>query len=188
MFEQHNEGADDNFDDANGDFDYDDENAQTDEILNEWKDRAEREEQEKVWNDTELTDFELLKGIMQSEYGNNEFSNSVEITETGDYDLNLERDDPDRENYRKRANYIMLSRLLVQLEGPNFVVPSFDVMEGYGLLRKIKPRFSQKTGRFLEIDYKTDSYKPFKEIIVYGKRGILRNTDNKDSNHYQKIF
>ena len=138
MFDQHNEDVNDDFDDAQDDF-Y---NSQTDEMFNEWKNRTEREEQERVWNDTELSDFELLKGIMQSEYGNNEFSNSAEITETGDYNLNLEQDDPDRANYRKRANYIMLSRLLGQLEGPNFVVPSFDVLEGYGLLRKIRPRFS----------------------------------------------
>ena len=168
MFEQHDEDANDNFEDAQ-----DDENAQSDEMFNEWKNRTEREEQEKVWNDTELSNWDLLKGIMQSEYGNNEFSNSAEISDAGGYELGLERDDPDRDNLRKRANYIMLSRLLGQLEGPDFVVPSFDVMEGYGLLRKIRPRFSQKSGRFLGIDYKMDPYKPFKEIIVFGKREVF---------------
>ena len=171
MMEQHNDYDEENFDD---------ENAQTDEMFNEWINRTEREEQEKVWNDTRLSDFDLLKGIMQSEFGNNEFSSSAEITETGDYDLNLEKDDPDRVNYRKGANYIMLSRLLKQLEGPNFVVPSFDVLEGYGLLRKIRPRFSPKSGRFLGIDYKMVEYKDFREIIVYGKGGILRYTKNQD--------
>ena len=127
--------------------------------------RREKEEERKVWDDRRLSDFDYLKGIMQSEYGNNEFSNGAEITETGDYDINLERDDPDRENYWKRANYIMLSRLLEQLERPNFVVPSFDVMESYGTIRDIKPRFSPKTGRFLGIDYRTDPFKPFKKIL-----------------------
>ena len=174
MFEQHNEDVEDNFEDAQ-----DDENAQTDEIFNEWRNRTEQEEQENVWNDTRLSDFDLLKGIMQSEYGN-EFSNSAENTETGDYDLSLERDDPGRENLRKRANYVMLSRLLGQLEGPNFVVPNFDVLEGYGLLRKIRPTFSPKSGRFLGIDYKIDPFKPFREVIVFGKRGILRYTKNQD--------
>ena len=96
MFEQHNEDANDNFEDAQ-----DDENAQTDEMFNEWKNITEREEQEKVWNDTELSDFELLKGIMQSEYGNNELSNSAEISDTRGYELGLERDDPDRDNLQK---------------------------------------------------------------------------------------
>ena len=114
---------------------------------------------------------------MQSEYGN-KFSNSAEITETGDYDLNLDDKDPDRENLRKRANYIMLSHLLRQLEGPNFIVPSFDVMESYGAIRDMKPRFSHKTGRFLGIDYRTNTFKPFKRIIVYGKGGILRYTED----------
>ena len=159
MFEQHNEDANDGFEDAQDDYD---ENVQ----------------EEKVWDDRRLSDFDLLKGIMQSEYGNNEFSNSAKITDTGDYDLDLERDDPDRENYRKRANYIMLSRLLGQLEGPNFVVPSFDVMESHGIIRSIKPRFSPKTGNFLGIDYRMGPFKPFKKVIVYGKGGILRYTED----------
>ena len=76
----------------------------------------------------------------------------------------------------------MLSRLLGQLEGPDFVVPSFDVMESYGTIRNIKPRFSPKTGRFLGIDYRIgprEGGKPFKKIIVFGKGGILRYTKNK---------
>ena len=73
----------------------------------------------------------------------------------------------------------MLRRLLGQLEGPDFVVPSFDVMESYGTIRNIKPRFSPKTGKFLGINYRTDPFKPFKEIIVKGNKGILRYTKNK---------
>ena len=73
----------------------------------------------------------------------------------------------------------MLSRLLGQLEGPGFVVPSFDVMESYGTIRDIKLRFSPKSGRFLGISYRTDPFKAFKEIIVLGKGGILRYTRNK---------
>ena len=67
------------------------------EELNEWQEkmRREKEEEGKVWDDRRLSDFDYLKGIMQSEYRNNEFLNSAEITETGDYNLNLERDDPD---------------------------------------------------------------------------------------------
>ena len=68
----------------------------------EWQQQLEKEKEGKIWDDRRLSDFDLLKGIMQSEYGNNEFSNSAELTETGDYDLNLERDDPNRENLRKR--------------------------------------------------------------------------------------
>ena len=136
MFEQDEINEDEDFQDAE-DEKYDEE----------WQQEVERQNYEKIWNDTKLTDFDFLKGIMQSEYGNNEFSNSAEITETGDYDLNLERNDPDRENLRKRANYIMLSRLLGQLEGPNFVIPSFDVMKSYGTIRDIKPMFSPKTGK-----------------------------------------
>ena len=155
--------------------------AEEERFEEEWQQQLERDKEEegRIWDDRRLSDFEILKGIMQSEYGNNEFSNSAELTETGDYDLNLERDNPDGENLRKRANYIMLSRLLGQLEGPNFVVPSFDVMESYGTIRDIKPRFSPKTGRFLGIDYQTDPFKPFKRIIVYGKGGILRYTRDK---------
>ena len=169
MFEQ---------DEINEDGDFQD--AEEEKYEEEWQEQLEKnEEEEKVWNDTRLSDFDFLKGIMQSEYGNNEFSNSAQITETGDYDLNLERNDPDRKNFRKRANYIMLSRLLRQLEGPNFVIPSFDVMERYGTIMNIKPRFSPKTGRFLGISYRTGPYKLFKRIIVYGKGGILRYTDEQ---------
>ena len=143
MFEQ-----DESFEDAQ-----DDENERIEDEFNEWQER----------NDGRLSDFDFLKGIMQSEYGNNEFSNSAELTETGDYDLNLEKDDPERENLRRRANFIMLSRLLGQLEGPNFVIPSYDVMESYGTIRGIKPRFSPKTGRFLGIDYRMNPFSPFKK-------------------------
>ena len=167
MFEQDEITEDNDFQDA-----------EDEQLEEDWQSQLNKEE-EKVWDDTRLSDFDFLKGIMQSEYGNNEFSNSAEITEEGDYDLNLEKDDPERKNLRLRANYIMLSRLLGQLEGPNFIIPSFDVMESYGTIRNIKPRFSQKTGRFLGISYRTGPYKLFKKIIVYGKGGILRYTEEQ---------
>ena len=44
--------------------------------------------------------------------GRNEFSNSGRINEEGDYDFDIGRDDPDYANYRKRGNYIMLTRIL----------------------------------------------------------------------------
>lgn len=137
------------------------------------------EEEEEIWNDKDLSDFDYLRGIMQSEYGNNEFSNSGRITDEGDYDFDVGRDDPDREYYRRRANYILLSRILPQLdllEGPDFLAPSYDVMEGKGIIQSIKPRFSPKTNNFLGFDYRINPYKPFKKIIVKenSESGTLR--------------
>ena len=66
-------------------FDENNDNAAEEERFEEeWQQQFERdkEEEEKIWDDRRLSDFELLKGIMQSEYGNNEFSNNAEITET----------------------------------------------------------------------------------------------------------
>ena len=42
----------------------------------EFEDANENNEEEEIWNDRDLTDFDYLKGIMQREYGNNEFSNT----------------------------------------------------------------------------------------------------------------
>ena len=46
-----------------------------DEEFNEWQDKMRREkekdEEGRIWDDRRLSDFDLLKGIMQSEYGNN---------------------------------------------------------------------------------------------------------------------
>ena len=41
--------------------------------------RENNEEEEDIWDNTQLSNFDYLKGIMQSEYGNNEFSNSGQI-------------------------------------------------------------------------------------------------------------
>lgn len=68
---------------------------------------------EKVWNDTKLSDFDLLKGIVQLEYGNNSFSNSGELTDTGDYNIVIDRDGEVREiDERKRVNHVALRRIL----------------------------------------------------------------------------
>ena len=145
----------------------------------EFEDANESNEEEDVWNDKDLSDFDYLKGIMQSEYGNNEFLNSGRITDEGDYDFDVGRDDPDRENYRRRANYILLSRILPDFEGSDFVVPSYDVMEGHGIIQSIKPRFSPKTNNFNGFEYRKDPFKPFKKIIVRDKSGGLRYTGDK---------
>ena len=127
---------------------------------------------------------------MQSEYGNNEFSNSGRINEEGDYDFNISRDDPNYVAYRKRANYILLTRILPELEGANLVIPSYDVLEGNGIIRDIKPRFSEKTGRFNGFDYRTDPFKAFKRIIVRekGEEGRLRYTGDKTLQPVLKDF
>ena len=87
-------------------------------------------------------------------------------------------------------NYIMLTRILPQLERPNLVVPSYDVLEGNGIIRDIKPRFSPKTGNFIGFDYRSDPFKAFKKIIVRerGKDGNLRYTGDKSLQTVLKDF
>ena len=63
----------------------------------------------------------------------------------------------------------MLTQILPQLEGANLVIPSYDVFDGNGIIRDIKPRFSPKTGNFVGFDYRQDPFKTFKRIIVRGK-------------------
>ena len=129
------------------------------------------EEEEDIWGDTKLSDFDYLKGIMQSEYGNNEFSNSARVDEDGGYDLNISKDDPDYELYRRRTNYILLSRILPQLERANLPILSYDVLDASGIIREIKPRLSPKTSNFLGFDYKRNTFKSFKKIIVLKEKG-----------------
>ena len=100
----------------------------------EFQDAREHNEEEEIWDDRKLSDFDYLKGIMQSEYGNNEFSNSARINEDGKYEFNISRDDPDYKLYRRRVNYILLSRILPQLEGTDLVVPSYDILNASGLI------------------------------------------------------
>ena len=121
---------------------------------------------------------------MQSEYGNNEFSNSGRINENGEYEFNIDKNDPDYENLRKRANYKLLNRILPEVEGANFVIPSFDVFEGNGIIRDIRPIFSPKSEKLIRVEYRINHinpYKGFKRIIVRDKggNGILRYTGVK---------
>ena len=147
----------------------------------EFQDAQEHNEEEEEINNTQLSDFDYLKGIMQNEYGNNEFSNSARINEEGEYDFNISRDDPDYKLYKRRVNYILLSRILRQLEGANLPIPSYDVLNGSGLIREIKPRLSLKTGSFNRFSYRKGLMGPFKKIIVRekGKDGILRYTGDR---------
>ena len=84
----------------------------------------------------------------------------------------------------------MLTLFLPQLEGANLVVPSYDVLEGNGIIRDIKPRFSPKTGNFNGFDYRSDPFKAFKKIIVRerGKDGNLRYTGDKSLQPVLKDF
>ena len=81
MFEQN--------DDFNENDDFQD--AEEEHLEDEFNEFLEKMDREKIREDRRLSNFDIQKGIMQSEYGNNEFSNSAEITETGDYDLDLDR-------------------------------------------------------------------------------------------------
>ena len=139
------------------------------------------EEEEEEMDNTQLSDFDYLKGIMQSEYRNNEFSTGRKINEDGDYDLNITRDNADYDVYKRRVNYILLSGILPELERKDFVVPSYDILNASGLIQEIKPRFSIKTGKFLGFDYQKGNINTglFKVIVPKGKGPGLRYTGDR---------
>ena len=120
--------------------------------------RQESMNENPIWDDEGLSDFDYLKGMLQAEYGDNPLSNSGEITDTGDYDFRTPDKDvldigPEKELHRRRANYIMLKRILGTLL-PGYTYLGFDILEKNGVLQDTRVQFSPKTGRLLGISYR----------------------------------
>lgn len=122
---------------------------------NDFQDAQEQEQQQEQQQEQEqegATDFDMLRDWLESEYGENDFSNNAEMNNTGGYNFNFDSSGPGKvgSDEVKRGE---MKIILDEVEGIG-TTPSIELLRKYDIFDDVEVTRSDKTENFLGLKFR----------------------------------